>query len=488
MNATLITILVSLIFGYSFLRLIKVKNLLWPEIWALSYGLGIGFLTLVIYYLNILGLQFSFLKIALPIIVIASVLLFTPKKDFKFKRKKIFKFFQILRLEFLELTILEKLLTLAALFLFIFHIFRAVHWPVFYWDAIALYDFRSHAWFLDGSIYKTAITYNYPAHPYPPLTSLAHLFSYLLGAGNPKLIYPAFYFSLLVSFFAGIWRFAGKFSAILFTFLLATSYFFVEFASGEYTNLPYAYYLSLGVIYLYLYIKGANQKFLPISGMLLGLSGFVRASGEPFLIAALLVLALHLILTKKPKFQLLWLIIPYVVITASWQLYLRFVLHTNPSPIDVPTLTSQNPIILSEILNPNFLAGVWGVLWATISKTLGEVLVSAIVASLVFFAQVKKHFYLFSLIVLNLIFFIVAAFAFSFVWPTWEALIASSANRLMMFFISILLFYLAILPPAQVFTTLEKKLKTIDFQILKFSKTIILTLLFIFVLERRKSV
>ena len=162
---------------------------------GLSYLLGIGIFTLLMFATNLLGLKLTFANNILIFLFAATSLIFFGRmrlkgywKDFK----KSFKSFH---------PGLTEKVTIGAIGYFIVSSFaNTFYWPVYIWDALTLYDFRGHLFAQTGFIQNTITSLNSGYYfSYPLFTSLSHTIVYLSGGANSQFIYSLFYLSLGLS-------------------------------------------------------------------------------------------------------------------------------------------------------------------------------------------------------------------------------------------------------------------------------------------------
>jgi len=125
-----------------------------------------------------------------------------------------------------------------------------IYYPVYVWDALALYDFRAKIIAQTGFFVQVAGNFTYFAQ-YPLLTSLTHTIIYLFGGNNPQFTYSIYYVSFAVIFFSLINKESGRLIALIASLFLVTSPEIFQHSIIAYTNLPYTILYVVGVLYLY---------------------------------------------------------------------------------------------------------------------------------------------------------------------------------------------------------------------------------------------
>src|SRR5205085_9805358 len=97
----------------------------------------------------------------------------------------------------------------------------SLYWPIWVWDALAMFDYRGRVIAITGSL--DFLRHEAYWGTFPLLTSLAHALVYRLGGTTPQLIYPLYYLALLLVFHDNVRTISGPRSGAVFTVLLATT-------------------------------------------------------------------------------------------------------------------------------------------------------------------------------------------------------------------------------------------------------------------------
>ncbi|KKU16942.1 MAG: hypothetical protein UX25_C0020G0008 [Candidatus Woesebacteria bacterium GW2011_GWC2_45_9] len=276
----LIGLLLVILFGYSLSRPFGNKFSVIEDL-GLSYILGIGIFAWLMYSLSGLGL-----KITLGNYLTILILLITLFYLVFGRRFNIFaKLRKLLGGKVFEKR--EKILIGFIVILLVIAFVHAIYWPVNVWDSLVLYDFRAKVISEKGFFLQISRDFEYFAH-YPPLTSLAHVWIYLLNGSNPRILYFLFFLAFIGVFYAKLRERLRRFSSLFLLLLLVSIPALLHHSTFSYTNLPYTIYLSLGFIYLHDFLVDKNTNSLKISAILLGLSTFTRQH-EPFWLVGILL-------------------------------------------------------------------------------------------------------------------------------------------------------------------------------------------------------
>lgn len=480
----------TLFFGYLIVLSIS-DRLSGEEKIALSFGFGLGFLTLLMFYLSRLEVILTPLNIILSIVFISALL-----KIFFLRRKKIFPKIKIslrdfrwllislpallfvlfifnkikilfLPQAFLILAALGGLLTLGSIlfkktklstllmatiifFCFLTVLVMGIYWPIHEWDSLALYDFRGKLFFWQQSVSfpQDLPNFNYYV-VYPYLTSIVHAFTYLLNGQNPKFIYSLFYGALLLIFFSFLRKETNLRISLFFTLLLGSTSFLLEQAASSYTNLPFAFYQITGALFLYRFLKSKKMENITLSGISLGLSAWTRPAAEPFFLACLLVLLVANFSWRKVLSPLIFLAI-YLLVGYPWQIYVKYGLkeiifdagwfikgssyslsHYPQNLLNFPALGEVFQRFTSILTDFRFY-GAGGILFLLF----------------IFFnpGGLKKEKSLLFLIFLNFLFWIASIFALGVMGsfkPAWKIILNDSMVRVFLGIYPLLLFYVA---------------------------------------------
>ncbi len=400
---------------------------------SLSFLLGLGLFTNIIFLFSLVGMQINLhntIVILLLLIFLLSI--------FNWRKRK---FFIKGKLSFLPLKIskLEKMFIGAILLFLILSLVISIYWPISIWDALALYDFRAKIIFETGYFHKIASNFEYFSH-YPLFTSLSHVIVYLLGGTNPQFIYSLMFGAYAAVFYSALKRFSSsRVKSLLLTLLVVTWPSLFNHSTFAYTNLPYTIYLTSAFFYLYTYIRKKNIGYLILSAIMLGLSTWTR-DAEPFWMVAFMLLAGHQLLIRRVK-PIFYYAISFFAIQIPWRQYQA---HTFG-----PARSTQNQIISSanvlvSNLNIDRIRLVSAYIYGNIVEYWGFALIGLVVFIFIFenIRSIRNRTNLFFLIIfLSMILMMVSIYIFSIIYPGW-AEIPGSARRMSMFFVPLFIFYI----------------------------------------------
>lgn len=207
--------------------------------------------------------------------------------------------------------------------------FLAVGLSYFGWDDIANWAIKGYGIALQGSIFAGAewgdVGLSYPMN----IPLQIAVFRFLDGNLLPgsKLLYPAFYASLLI----GCYRFLvlhglKRWLASLGLLLLGSTPIIFTHAYMGYTNLALAFYLSMGLLWCLESLKDHGARKAILGGLLLALALWTRPEGFVMCMAVVVALVLGRTLNPQRHWSGWALLIPLAIVGGSWVLFLR--VHT----------------------------------------------------------------------------------------------------------------------------------------------------------------
>jgi len=439
-----IGILMICLFGY-LLTLLLRDGLAIGERVFLSFPLGIGLFTFLIFMLGQVGYRFNMASFSILLITLSLFFIILIRKKrkgtraLKIKRptyKKIFAWISQQGFAPIDILMLLAVLALVARSLIL-----NLVWPPETWDTLSLYDFRAKRFYETENLaedvltsgWREAISYNYS---YPFLTSLSHTYVYVFGGDNPRLIYSLFYISLIGAFYCILRKNIPRSFAGLITVFLAADPEYVYHSAIAYSNLPYALYFGLGSLYLLEYLKQNRKSYIILSATFIGLSTWTR-SQEPFWLLSPITLFMISLFRKKMH---MWLMMGYtffiLFIRQSWSAYVERV------------LTGINWEDIHLIKTRLYLD--WGKILPSLNYTIENVFlkrkpVSFILASSIFYLLVDKKTRKFLVPLLYLLLatgMVLAGTYFFSINYKWWSEIGGSVTRMTMFF-QILFYYFA---------------------------------------------
>ncbi len=489
----MVGLILPVLFGLAISLLIS-PEMRATERFALSYGLGFGLLTLVMFLLNLLGIKFSLVNtsICLSGIIVGSMLYWKRKKGSYHPLAEVSRFLRGIGKTFASLSIFERIVLGLLIFFGVSNLIIAVYWPVYWWDALAVYGLRAKVLAETQSFPEAALKVMQPDYLfyYPPMTSLVQAWLYLWGWTNPKVFYSLLFISLAIIFYHSLRDHCPGYHCLLFTLILVSTPSLYSHATSAYTNFPFAFYFSVGTLYLYRWMMTSKKGFLTLAGLFLGLSSWVRQESIIFFLGYCVVL-LYFSISRRRFLAPFWFAFLYFSIQPLWEIYYPQVSHPQSSTALLASLSiisgssgileSSGTLSLSSGLGsffggilPNLSkiislyiraivsplrdgSGLLGQLfdfvrWKEVLQYLQEnvlipyrVIAYLFVGTIGLYAnRIGKYRFLLLLILSSIILFVVGAYVFSLRTSYWKT-IGGSAERLFMMFVPIVWYFIALM-------------------------------------------
>lgn len=416
---------------------------------ALGYGIGAGLLAWEMLCFQILGWQFSLLKLWLPMIGVCGLLYgirprITAPKLPSFTRAKYRR--------------LETLVFLGISFQMILIFGRALSEPMEAYDAVSNWGLKAKAIFLAQSIpadflknpeYRTF-------HPdYPLLIPLLESSIYFAVGGISdtvsKSIFP-FYLLSCAALFHVCLRRAGLSlrTALIFTFFMVSVPFVTEQATNGYADIVICFYFGISSLFLFLWLQTENVPFLTLSALLAGFAALTKNEG--LVLGLILTLGLLLQSVRRRRGRSLiriWqpaltYVSIWVFVALPW-LYLKVSLDLRNDVVNATTLSSAIawssferivPILYhfqTQVFGPKNWNVVWIVFlaalilrWRNLSKRPATLILGSAAATLLCYASI----------------YLVTPYTVAPYDVTWH--LRTSASRLLLHVLPLVLFMIAL--------------------------------------------
>lgn len=382
--ANLVLAIVAATFiGFNVLYLIlnRFEGLYFYEAIFISYGIGLGCISLEMLMFYMVGIKFSVPAIVLPWSFIFAINLFRYIKAGG-------------RLVFLKDVshspegnrYLNIFLVAGITIETVYAFFRALIKPIESYDAIAIYAIKSKIFFLAGSIpqnYFSTLIQGFPHPDYPLNIPLVESFLYLamrhLNEELVKIIFPLFFLGILCILYFAIRRFASRTYSLVFTFLLASIPQFNAYAANAYQELPLAFYYLVSAVFLFIWIDDKdNLRALSVSAVMVALAAWTKNEGLLYcVINTILVLGSSVLVHKGASRKSVYASVLYMgiiaLIVAPW----IWIKHTYGIVNDEINLANLNPVylvkqlpklgpIFYELQKQLFGPKKWNILWIVV--------------------------------------------------------------------------------------------------------------------------
>lgn len=306
-------------FGYTITLLLAPHSKPFERV-GLAYGLGLGWLTFIMFLLSWARVSLGVSTVAAAIALPAVFLLLYKRRALPLTIPSHLKVALTVFKRARSLRVGQTILVLALLLFITSSAVVATYWPVYSWDALSLFDFRGRVLFPELGV--RGLKEAYYAH-YPFLTSLGHTWLYRMGAANPKLMYPLFYLSLLLGFCGCLKRECPSLLSLAWSTVLVCTPIVYRQSTIAYTNLPFTFYYGLGTIYLCQWFSSRKRDSLVLSAVLLALSLWTRPASE-VLVFVNFTVVVAFCLSKRDWVDPFVFVLPVLLIYLPWILYQKY--------------------------------------------------------------------------------------------------------------------------------------------------------------------
>ncbi len=353
------------------------KNELFPlERLAYAWGIGVGILTLQMYFFAKIGIRLTIPNIAIP-----SFFFFACLAAYSLYKKGVFfdahgllgqvkGVFSADKKEGLVRVLAEKILIawIGLKLLYIF--FEALIKPVVAWDALAHWSFTAKVFFVERTIPSFLMQISGAnAHSNTQLCPLLQAWLYIsMGTWNEimsKIIFPIFFAAMLLIFYYVIRREQSRLKSLLFTFFLSSLPLLAYHSTIEYADIAVAFYTLAAVLMLLRFFNVLDLKFLWGSALLFSLSYFSKEEGMFYSFAAFVILCSFMILNKNftERFDRKKLMILLGAGFTALTMYIVYLLFFQKIGIWQGIFWGRLPGIHDIFLSKMFFSGNWNITW-----------------------------------------------------------------------------------------------------------------------------
>lgn len=390
-----ILLLIPLIFGLLLLSLFIRKSCEYLFFWeklAVSFAIGLGFLTIIMFVLGFARIPITFFNTLITVLLLSGLISLYLVKIKSFcisstEAKNAFKTSE-------KFTVFEYILVLLISLKTIFVFFATLIKPVVDVDAFQQYTIVAKGVFYSKT-FLTPYLGNFGIDK-PLFTFLSQAWVFLglhtINDALVKVLTPILFVCFLIIFYAALRRYYARVYGLLFTFLLSTLPFIVYHATTAYSDFPMTFYYATATIYLFLFMKDFPQNKdrsfvnITISFALLAIAVWAKRAG--IVLSGVNIVMLMVYLTtqrkdiQKPDFKKLAIgFIIFMLAISPWiaygqtgmfvKVFKSLVKTEQVAPADTaiaevapdPTTLPKTNVIFSTFLRKNFLYADWHLTW-----------------------------------------------------------------------------------------------------------------------------
>ncbi len=261
----------------------NIQGLTLAERLSLSYGLGLGFVSLGMLIMSIFGLRLNLINILAPWVGYTLVSrLYHRRRSGRRPAGRVLVFRMPAGMRAIDYFLIFGVgVELSYAF------FRALIKPIESYDAVAIYAIKAKMIYLAGSItgYVLDNAVRYFPHPdYPLNIPIAEAFGYIFMANMNdllvKALFPIFFAALLCITYSAVRRIGTRSYALLFTFILASIPQVNAYAQNAYLDLVLSFYCFASAIFIFKWMQDTKGwGCLMISAAMAGLGGWTKNEG-----------------------------------------------------------------------------------------------------------------------------------------------------------------------------------------------------------------
>jgi 4-amino-4-deoxy-L-arabinose transferase-like glycosyltransferase len=440
-----LAVLSIIITGYAVFRLFPgfKKELPPGEVLCLSFGLGVGCVGLGAFLLALFKCPLSLSSLVFfqaALVIFAALKL---KKSFfchcnaSWYKQKI------------SCSPLATLLLAIIVWEIVYVFLKASSLPFNAWDAWASWGFKAKVFFQERA-FSARYCAGFPGFPhpdYPVLIPFVETYIYFfLGKIDEALIklFCSFFYAATISLFYYQLRKQFKVEfALGGCLVLATIPNLVNAASTAYVDVPLAFYITAGILYVWRYLKENDNFFLSLGVIFTGLGMWVKNEGFGFWAALVLACLLIYRLIKpeidKKKFLSVIVLIP-ALIYLPWFLFKHYfglgVTYFQGTSGNLGDLIKERlPLALNIWIGRGLDTGRWNIFWLGFIIALAWFLIRP---------REKLAWFFLLVIIFQLGFYFTVYIIWPISLPDLELQIFNSVDRLPLQLITLVLFFICL--------------------------------------------
>lgn len=431
-------LLIVAIIGFVIVNLISSKFTLLEKI-GLSFIIGISAQTLLMLFMDLLGIKLSAVNLLISgilLIIILCIPLYPKRKEFLDGMN------QPVNINIKGMNLVWFLFIALIIYFEVMNFAKCMYYPTIDRDSLTTFDTVGYVIGKEGTFknlslfqsdYMTSVNGPGGTITYIPMLQLSYAYVYALGATTSKLIPALMYLFFLVAFYGAIRRITGATAAAIATFFMMITPDMLAFSSLSATNVIHAISASLGIIYITLWFKKQEKKDLYMGAVLLAANVWCRLEGMVFVGAALCVIFFYTLFTKKYKdlLPVLCSVIPLVI----WTIYMK-----------INGIYGESVAITHFFVDAEKADTIYKYMKGHFSNTLlyGWTFIAALVSFIInipFLIKKRNNLALLCMIVLALIFYSIILYQIDYKWDSIHNVLAYSAKRFLYCFVPLFWFY-----------------------------------------------
>ncbi len=316
--------------GYLAVRVVVPRRVVTrAETVALSYGLGVGLVTFEMLVLSMARVRLSIPALLVPWVLAWPIAWAARGASWRTPTEVAPPVKAPTRTSLVCALLIAGLAVLIGLLLY-----RSTFYPIYLWDAVAYWDLKARAFFLDRGIlpFVSDRYYSWAHLDYPQLVPLAGTVLYLFLGGPHEAVQVvpiAFFAALLVQFHAVLRRETSfRSPALVLTAGLAVLPNLLFWAHNFQGESALAYYAFTTAAYFYLFLRSGQRAHLVLSALSGAFLTQTKIEGPFLLLPACIVLtaaALRARWARQPRRNLGLFLTVTGIVVLPWSVFYRVV-------------------------------------------------------------------------------------------------------------------------------------------------------------------
>lgn len=332
-----VAIIFSILTGYVFLQSFASSLNIYIKV-GLSFIIGIGMQTFLMFIFSLIGFPFSGLSA-----LVASIVLVAGSAVWGMKKNKNFYKPQIAPSDKIQFTFAWFLLSGLIIYLLYAIVSKALYWPIAEYDSMTGYDLMGKMIAKEGTFKPSIFSYPYQRSYdvarfiYPPLVASGFGYFYAFGADNAKIYIVCLFLGFVISFYGLLRNSLNDTFTLFFTLLAMITPEMFSHVSLGLTNLPNAIYTSLSFIAIFYYFQSRDNSYFIISLVLMALSMWSRSDSIVFVAGYGLLFLIDFFKSKQWLKPGIYLFVCFSVFMI-WTLFVKINIGANSSEFFVKKL------------------------------------------------------------------------------------------------------------------------------------------------------
>lgn len=320
------SIFLPFLLGFAIISVLSIGKKLFTlsQKLSLSFFIGSSIFSMSLFLLSIFNFKWDRVWISVLFSLISAILLFI--YYLKGLKKK-------LTMPKIGKTVLGGFVSYLLFALIIFKLFSifflALDKPVINFDAWANWSLRSKAFYFEKGIPQDKDSQYFLGGGgrinYPLQVPIFEAWIYnAIGSWDDrfvKIIFPLYLLFFLIFFYSFIYQPIGSTKALIFSFIFISIPLISYHASADYADLPVGLYIGIATMILYLYLTKEDKRYLLLSSLMFGFSGWIKNEGVFLFLITILVLVTTLIYQKKIKWSIFLSSIFGVIFLLPWLIF-----------------------------------------------------------------------------------------------------------------------------------------------------------------------